>query len=36
MKRKAFFDERVAPITKKIWFCSTFFVKIHKVSKVNI
>ena len=34
LKRKRLSDARVTSITKKrIWFCSTFCVKIHKVFK---
>ena len=36
LKREGLYDARVASITKKIWFCSTFFTYIHKVFKVNI
>ena len=36
LKRKGLSDAKVASITKEIWFCSTFFVKIHKVFKANI
>ena len=36
LKHSVLSDVRVATITKKIWLCSTFFVKIHKVFKVNI
>ena len=36
-KRKGLSDARVVSITKKrIWFCSAFFVKIHKDFKLNI
>ena len=36
LKHSVLSDVRVATITKKIWLCSTFFVKIHKNFKVNI
>ena len=36
LKHRVLSDVRVVTITKKIWLCGTFFVKIHKVFKVNI
>ena len=36
LKHEELSDGRVVSITKKIWFCSRVFIKIHKVLKVNI
>ena len=36
LKPKVHSDAAVALTTKKIWFCSTFFIKIDKVFKDNI
>ena len=35
LKREELSHARAVSITKKIWFCSTLFIKIHKVLKVN-
>ena len=36
LKRKELSDARVVSINNKKWFCSTLFIKIHKVFKVTI
>ena len=36
LKREESFDGRVVSIEKQIWFCSTFFITVHKVLKANI
>ena len=36
LKREELSDARVVLVTKIIWFCSIFFIKIYKDFKVNI